>query len=451
MAIMRTVNVTDAPVSALDELLPPRARPDTAAAEAAAREIVSEVRERGDEAVLEYERKFDCPSLELSQLRVSIEEIQSAYEAVSAPWLAAVRRAIENIEAYQQRQLRSSWREDFGDIVLGERFVPIDSVGLYAPAAKAPLPSSILMCAIPARVAGVGRLVLCTPPRRDGCLEPVLLVAAAEANVDEIYKAGGAQAIAAMAYGTASIPKVDKIVGPGNEYVVAAKRLVFGEVGIESLPGPSETCVIADATANAAYVAADILSQAEHGPDSPAFLITPSDELARQVAAGIAAQLESLPRSGYARASLEECGAIILTTDLEQAAEVANHLAPEHLQIMVQDPEALLAKIRHAGCIFLGQYSPVSLGDYIAGPSHVLPTNRTARFSSPLSVDDFRKRSSIIAASAAGLNELADAAVALAEAEGLTAHARAIEIRRSNPPADPCEGERDEPGSDGNP
>ncbi|MGD8237742.1 MAG: histidinol dehydrogenase [Armatimonadota bacterium] len=441
MATMRTINLIGISVAELDERLPPRARPDMADAEAAARDIIAAVRDRGDEAVLEYERTFDCPTLELDQLRASVEEIQSAYEAVPAQWLKAVRRAIENIEAYHKRQLRRSWHEPFGDIVLGEHIVPLASVGVYAPMARAPLPSSILMSAIPARVAGVERIVLCTPPRRDGRVEPVLLVAAAEANVREVYKVGGAVAVAAMACGTASIPKVDKIVGPGNEYMVAAKRLVFGEVGIESLPGPSETCVIADATANPAYVAADLLSQAEHGEDSPAFLITPSEELAARVAEELEAQLASLPRSDYARASLEDCGAIILTADLAQAAEVANHLAPEHLQIIVRDPEALLAKIRNAGCIFLGEYSPVALGDYIAGPSHVLPTNRTARFSSPLSVYDFLKHSSIIHASAAGLGELADATIALAEAEGLTAHARSIEVRRGAARAESGEGE----------
>ena len=436
MASMRTINLTDVPLTELDNRLPPRARPDMAEAEAAASEIISQVRQRGDEAVLEYERRFDCPTLEAHHLRVTVEQIQSAYEAVPPRWLAAVRRAIENIEAYHRRQIRRSWHQPFGDMVLGEHIVPIQSIGIYAPTAKAPLPSSILMSAIPAGVAGVERMVLCTPPRRDGSVEPVLLVAAAEANVDEVYRVGGAVAVAAMAYGTASIPKVDKIVGPGNEYVVAAKRLVFGQVGIESLPGPSETCIIADATANPVYVAADLLSQAEHGPDSPVFLITPSEELARRVTAQIDAQLASLPRRDYARTSLQECGAIILTANLAQAAEVANHVAPEHLQIVTADPDALLGKIRNAGCIFLGEYSPVALGDYIAGPSHVLPTNRTARFSSPLSVYDFLKHSSIIHASAAGLDELADAAMALAEAEGLTAHARSIELRRGKPSRD---------------
>jgi histidinol dehydrogenase len=432
MASIRTINLIGVPLDQLDERLPPRARLDTGSAEAVAREIISEVRERGDEAVLDYERRFDCPTLELAQLRVTVEEIQSAYEAVSPEWLKAARRAIENIQAYGRRQLRSSWQEPFGDVVLGEHVVPIESVGLYAPAARAPLPSSILMSAIPARAAGVDRLILCTPPNRDGTVAPVLLVAAAEANVDEVYRVGGAVAVAAMAYGTPTIPKVDKIVGPGNEYLVAAKRLAFGDVGIESLPGPSETCVIADDTADPAYVAADLLSQAEHGPDSPVFLITPSEELSSAVGSELETQLASLPRGDYARESLEECGAIVVTADLAQAVEVANHLAPEHLQIITADPEALLPSIRNAGCIFLGPYSPVALGDYIAGPSHVLPTNRTARFSSPLSVYDFVKHSSVIRASAEGLSDLAEATIALAEAEGLMAHARSIEARRND-------------------
>ncbi len=432
MVNIRTINLIDVPLGELDERLPPRARLDTGSAEAAAREIISEVRERGDEAVLEYERRFDCPALALAQLRVTVEEIQSAYEAVPPEWLEAVCRAIENIQAYSRRQLRLSWQEPFGNVVLGEHVVAIESVGLYAPAARAPLPSSILMSAIPARAAGVDRLILCTPPNRDGTVAPALLVAAAEANVDEVYRVGGAVAVAAMAYGTPTIPKVDKIVGPGNEYLVAAKRLVFGDVGIESLPGPSETCVIADDTADPVYVAADLLSQAEHGPDSPVFLITPSEELSSAVGAELDTQLASLPRGGYARESLEECGAIVVTADLAQAVEVANHLAPEHLQIITAEPEALLPSIRNAGCIFLGPYSPVALGDYIAGPSHVLPTNRTARFSSPLSVYDFVKHSSVICASAEGLSDLADATIALAEAEGLTAHARSIEARRKD-------------------
>ena len=413
----------------LQDVLPRPSAADLAEAESAARRILDDVRGRGDAAVLEYTRRFDCPTLPADRFRVADDEVAAAYERVSPEWLAAARAAIANVRAYHERERPESWQDDFDGLLLGQRMVPIERVGIYAPAGKAPLPSSLIMAAVPAHVAGVSRIVVCAPPGREGNIAPVILVAARECEVGEVFRIGGAQAIAAMAYGTETVPKVDLIAGPGNAFVVAAKRLVFGEVGIESLPGPSETCVVADAQADPALVAADLLSQAEHGPDSPAFLVTDSEALIGQVEAELAGQLSDLERGAQAQQSLADYGAAVLVRDLGQAAEAVNAIAPEHCQVMTADSEAVAGAIRHAGCLFIGPWSPVPLGDYIAGPSHVLPTNRTARFSSPLSVHTFLKRMSVIQASPDGLARLADHCMALAEAEGLTAHAAAVRRR----------------------
>jgi len=428
--LLSTLDLRAADVAGLLALLPRPAGRDLPQVESAARGIVEAVRERGDAALLEYEREFDCPTLTAPQLTVTEAEIAEACKQVPAAWLRAARHAIANVRRYHQRLLPQSWSADFDGLEVGQRVVPVDRAGIYAPAAKAPLPSSLIMAAVPARVAGVRELVVCSPPNREGSIPPIILVAARECQVDAIYKAGGAQAIAALAYGTQTIPKVDVIAGPGNPYVVAAKRLVFGQVGIESLPGPSETCVVADGGAKAAYVAADLLSQAEHGPDSPVFLVTDDTDLVAAVNAQLELQLVELERADSARESLRQCGAALLVRDMRQAVEVIDVLAPEHCQVLTQNAEEIAGRIRHAGCILIGEHSTVPLGDYLAGPSHILPTNRTARFSSALSVDVFLKKVSTIKASARGLANLADDCIALAEAEGLSAHAAAVRIRR---------------------
>lgn len=404
-------------------------RPPAADVAGAVQEILEAVRERGDDALVQYERRFDCPALTAEQLRVTPEEIEQAYENVSDEWLSAVRLAVERIEAYHRKQLPSSWFDFTDGETLGQKVTPLSSVGIYAPGGLAPYPSSLWMAAVPAGVAGVDRRVVATPPRKDGTVAPVLLVAAHECGIDEIYRIGGAQAVAALAYGTETVPVVDKIVGPGNEYVVAAKRLVFGQVGIDGLPGPSEAVIIADETADPDWVAADLLSQAEHGHAAPIFLVALSRELCDAVLASAARQVQPLAHRETIVQALTEAGGIVLVPDLHVAAAVANHIAPEHLELMVARPDQLVGEIRNAGCIFLGESSPIPAGDYLAGPSHILPTGRTARFASGLSVDDFLKKSSVISLSPQRLAELGPAIQALAEAEGFDAHANAVKIR----------------------
>ena len=398
--------------------------------EGVVREVLDAVRERGDEALIEYERRFDCETLTAEQLRVCPDEIERAYDSVSEDWLAAARIAVDRIEAYHQKQLPRSWLDHGVGETLGEKVTPLASVGIYAPGGLAPYPSSLLMAAIPARVAGVKRRAVATPPHKDGTVAPILLVAARESGIEEIYKMGGAPAIAALAYGTQTVPAVDKIVGPGNEYVVAAKRMVFGQVGIDGLPGPSEAVIIADETADPQWVAADLLSQAEHGHDAPILLVSTSRELCEAVAREAEEQAASLSHRDVILEALATSGGIVLVPDLETAASVANHIAPEHLELMVARPDRLLEKIENAGCIFLGESSPIPAGDYLAGPSHILPTGRTARFASGLSVDDFLKKSSIVSLSAEKLAELSPYIEALAQAEGFDAHANAVKIRR---------------------
>jgi histidinol dehydrogenase len=416
--------------SALLEALRQRSLDDLSPeVEQVAREIIARVREEGDRAVVEYTRQFDCPTLTVEDLRVRPREIEAAYAEVSLEWVGAFRHAKENIFAFHERLRPGSWLDSFEGLWLGQRVTPLASAGIYVPAAKAPLPSTLAMCAIPAHVAGVERLVLATPPQRDGRLHPTMLVAAAECGIDEIYRMGGAQAIAALAYGTETVENVAKIVGPGNPYVIMAKKLVYGTVGIESLPGPSESLIIADSGADPTLLAADLLSQAEHTGDNLVILLTADTRLAQAVRDEAYTQLAQLPRSELTSRSLGEYGVIAVVRDLAQAIEISNDIAPEHLELAVADPLALLAEVENAGCICLGQQTTIPLADYAAGPSHVLPTNGTARFSSPLSVEDFVKRSSLVFAAERGLQRLGADVVLLAEGEGLFAHAEAVRRR----------------------
>lgn len=392
-------------------------------------EIVDRVRAEGDQAVLEYARRFDTPGLTAADLEVRPEEIDAACASAPAEHIAAIRRACDHVRRFHAHRVPQSWQHTFDGATLGQRVLPLDRVGIYVPGGT-PLPSSLYMAAVPARVAGVREVVVACPARRDGTLHPLVLVAARLAGVDRVVRVGSAWAVAALAFGTESIPRVDKIVGPGSIYVMLAKRAVFGHVGIESLPGPSDVLIIADAEQEPAYVAADMLSQAEHGSESSAVLATPSAALADAVERELERQLAGLPRRDEALSSLDGRGALVLCRDLDEAADVANAVAPEHLEVLVSSGEdALLERIRNAGAIFVGPHTPEPLGDYIAGPSHILPTEGTSRFSSPLGVEDFMKRSSILRYSAAALSRDAGATIALAEAEGLHAHANSVRVR----------------------
>jgi histidinol dehydrogenase len=392
------------------------------------RTILNEVRNGGDGALLAYTRRFD--GADLTRLDVTEEEIAAAYREVTQEWLVSLRQAAERIRRYHERQRQTSWFHPEADgTILGQLIRPLARVGIYVPGGRAAYPSSVLMNAIPAQVAGVEEIAMVTPPDRDGCIPATTLVAAKEAGVTEIWKVGGAQAVAALAYGTESIRPVDKIVGPGNIYVALAKQMVFGDVAIDMIAGPSEIVVVADETADPEWVAADLLSQAEHDPLASAVLITPSPTLAKHVAEALVQQCERLERREIAAQSLREQGAICVTSDMEEAIATANRLAPEHLELMVKQPWDWIGKIKNAGAIFLGPYSPEPIGDYFAGPNHVLPTNGTARFSSPLSVNDFVKKSSVIAYSREALFRDGQHVVRLAEGEGLGAHAASIRVR----------------------
>jgi histidinol dehydrogenase len=399
---------------------------------AAVKEIVDAIRREGDDALLRYTAAFDKVALTPERLRVTNEEIQGAYSHVEPEFLTALRQAAANITAFHEKQKRSTWIDVSPDgTMLGMVFRPLKRVGLYVPGGKAAYPSSVLMNVLPAKVAGVPEIVLVTPPSTGGRegIDPYILVAAAEAGVTEMYRVGGAQAVAALAYGTASIPAVDKICGPGNIYVALAKRAVFGAVDIDSIAGPSEIVVLADDSADPRYVAADMLSQAEHDEMASAVLVTPSQELADAVASELERQVAALPRVDIARRSLEQYGAILIVDSLDEGLDVVNKLAPEHLEVMTEDPLDLLGRIETAGAIFLGPYSSEPVGDYFAGPNHILPTNGTARFSSPLNVDDFLKKSSLIRYSKKALLRDAAGIATLARHEGLEGHARAVEIR----------------------
>lgn len=392
--------------------------------------ILKDVEIRRDEAVFEYTKKFDKADIKASNIRVTKKEIEEAYSKLDNKVIDVIRKAIINIKEYHARQEQQSWFNTKPDgVLLGQKVTPIESIGVYAPGGKAAYPSSVIMNVIPALVAGVPRIVMTTPPGQDGKIYEGTLVAAAEAGVKEIYKVGGAQAIGALAYGTDSIAKVDKIIGPGNIYVTLAKKAVFGIVGIDSIAGPSEILIIADDTANPKYVAADLLSQAEHDELASSILITTSKELAHKVSEEVDVFLEKLSRSEIMKKSLDNFGYILITETMDEAIDTANEIASEHLEIMTEDPYLIMTKIRNAGAIFLGPYSSEPLGDYFAGPNHVLPTNGTAKFFSPLSVDDFIKKSSIISYSKEALEPVYKDIVEFAEAEGLTAHANSIAVR----------------------
>jgi histidinol dehydrogenase len=401
--------------------------------ESATRAIVDDVAKRGDAALIEATRKFDRLELDAGGLRVTPAEIDAAVEACDAATLEALKFARDRIDIFHQRQLPKDDRfTDALGVELGWRWSAIDAVGLYVPGGTAAYPSSVLMNAIPAKVAGVARVVMVVPSP-DGQLNPLVLAAAHLGGVSEIYRVGGAQAVAALAYGTATIAPVAKIVGPGNAYVAAAKRLVFGKVGIDMIAGPSEVLVIADRTGNAGWIAADLLAQAEHDVNAQSILITDSAALANDVERAVESQLSTLPRTKIARASWDEFGAVILVETMDEAVALANAIAAEHLEIMTSDPEALSARIRNAGAIFLGPHTPEAIGDYVGGSNHVLPTARSARFSSGLGVLDFMKRTSILKCGPDQLRALGPAAMTLGQAEGLEAHARSVGLRLNLP------------------
>lgn len=392
--------------------------------------ILQEVKAKKDEAVFAFTKKFDGADITAENIVVTEEEIKEAYELVEPSLIEIIRKAKENIRVYHEKQKQYSWFDSKPNgTMLGQKVTPLHRVGVYVPGGKAVYPSSVLMNILPAKVAGVDEIVMTTPPGKDGKVNPNTLVAAKEAGVDVVYKVGGAQAIAAMAYGTESIPKVDKIVGPGNIYVALAKKAVYGHVNIDSIAGPSEILVIADETANPRYVAADLLSQAEHDELASAILVTTSEALAQKVSEQVEIFVEELTRTEIMRKSLENYGYILVADTMEDVIDIANEIASEHLEIMTKDPYDVMMKIRNAGAIFIGEYSSEPLGDYFAGPNHVLPTNGTAKFFSPLSVEDFIKKSSIIAYSREALEEIHLDIEHFAEAEQLTAHANSIKVR----------------------
>ena len=396
--------------------------------EAIVADIIRNVRENGDKALKEYALKFD--KAEIENLRVTAEEIEAAYNSEDKALIETIELAKENITAFHKKQLRSGFEiKGENGIVSGQKVTPIEKVGIYVPGGTASYPSTVLMNAIPAKIAGVSEIIMVTPPDKDGNIPSAILCAAKIAGVDTIIKTGGAQAVAALAYGTESVPKADKIVGPGNVFVATAKRMLYGLVDIDMIAGPSEILVLADGTCNPAYVAADLLSQAEHDKLASAVLVTTSEELAYAVRDEIEVQLKTLPREEIARASIDTNGKIIIAKDIEQGIEIANEIAPEHLEVCVDDPFALLDKIKHAGSIFLGKNTPEALGDYLAGTNHTLPTSGTARFSSPLSVEDFIKTSQYIYYTEDALGKVKDNIVLFANREGLQAHGRSAAIR----------------------
>lgn len=392
--------------------------------------ILNEVKEKGDEALFSFTERFDGVKLTRDTIRVTKEEIEEAYRQIDPELLEVIRQALKNIRSFHEKQKRTSWFDSQPDgTLLGQKITPLQTVGVYVPGGKAVYPSSVLMNIVPARVAGVERILMTTPPGKDGKVSVNTLVAAHEAGVSEIYKVGGAQAVGALAYGTESIPKADKIVGPGNIYVALAKKAVYGFVSIDSIAGPSEILVLADETANPRFVAADLLSQAEHDEMASAILVTTSKELAEQVSLEVDAFVEKLSRKEILVKSLENYGWILVADTMEEAIETANAIASEHLEIVTKDPFRVMTKIRNAGAIFIGEYASEPLGDYFAGPNHVLPTNGTAKFFSPLGVDDFVKKSSLVYYSKEALKAVHKDIIRFAEAEGLTAHANSIAVR----------------------
>ncbi len=398
--------------------------------EATVNDIITNIRQNGDKALFEYTSKFDKCEISAENILITRQEIEDAYKKLDPAFVEVMKKSAENIRVFHEKQKRNSWIETKEDgSILGQRILPIEISGVYVPGGKAAYPSSVLMNVVPAKVAGVDRIIMCTPPGKDGTVNPGTLVAADIAGVTEVYKAGGAQAIAAMAFGTESVPKVDKITGPGNIFVALAKKACFGHVSIDSIAGPSEILVLADETANPRYVAADLLSQAEHDEMASAILVTTSEDIAKKVSEEIEEFLKTLSRSDIIKKSLDNYGYIFVAETMEDAIDAANAVASEHLEIITRNPFEVMTKIKNAGAIFLGEYSSEPLGDYYAGPNHILPTNRTARFFSPLNVDDFMKKTSIIAYSKEGLEKVHSDIELFAKEEGLTAHANSIAVR----------------------
>ena len=396
--------------------------------EAVVSDIIADVRANGDKALFAYAKKFD--KAELKALEVSADELQEAFESVEPEFLDVLKEAAENIRAFHSRQVRNSFLiNDRPGVVMGQKVIPMDKVGIYVPGGTAAYPSTVLMDSIPAKIAGCGEVVMVTPPGPDGCVNPAILAAAKLAGIDRIFKVGGAQAIAALAYGTESVPRVDKIVGPGNAFVAEAKKQVFGKVAIDMIAGPSEILVVADGASNPAHVAADLLSQAEHDKLASAVLVTDSEDLAQAVQAEIETQVAMLEREEIARASIDSNGKIIVAEDLKAAIDIANEIAPEHLELCVDAPFDWLDQIRHAGSVFLGRNCPEALGDYLGGPNHTLPTSGTARFSSPLSVDDFVKKTQYTYYTKEAFARVAEDIAVFARKEGLTGHAKSALIR----------------------
>ena len=427
---MRIVKLTETEKAGILENLLKRSPNQYGKFEATVNEILENVKKNKDKALFEYTKKFDGVDITTKTFRVTKEEIKEAYTKVDEHLIEVIRKAIVNIKAYHEKQVRYSWFDSKPDgTLLGQKITALERVGVYVPGGKAVYPSSVLMNIIPAKVAGVDRIVMTTPPGKDGKVYPITLVAANEAGVDEVYKVGGAQAIGALAYGTESIKKVDKIVGPGNIFVALAKKAVYGHVSIDSIAGPSEILVLADETANPRYVAADLLSQAEHDEMASAILVTTSEELAKKVSDEVDGFVKVLSRSEIIQKSLDAYGYILVAKDMEEAIDTANEIASEHLEIVTKNPFDTMTRIRNAGAIFLGEYSSEPLGDYFAGPNHVLPTNGTAKFFSPLSVDDFIKKSSLISYSREALELIHQDIEDFATAEKLTAHANSIAVR----------------------
>ena len=427
---MRIVKLTETEKAGILENLLKRSPNQYGKFEATVNEILENVKKNKDKALFEYTKKFDGVDITTKTFRVTKEEIKEAYTKVDEHLIEVIRKAIVNIKAYHEKQVRYSWFDSKPDgTLLGQKITALERVGVYVPGGKAVYPSSVLMNIIPAKVAGVDRIVMTTPPGKDGKVYPITLVAANEAGVDEVYKVGGAQAIGALAYGTESIKKVDKIVGPGNIFVALAKKAVYGHVSIDSIAGPSEILVLADETANPHYVAADLLSQAEHDEMASAILVTTSEELAKKVSDEVDSFVKVLSRSEIIQKSLDAYGYILVAKDMEEAIDTANEIASEHLEIVTKNPFDTMTRIRNAGAIFLGEYSSEPLGDYFAGPNHVLPTNGTAKFFSPLSVDDFIKKSSIISYSREALELIHQDIEDFATAEKLTAHANSMKVR----------------------
>ena len=433
MKTMRTVTLTKESTKDILENLLKRSPNNYGKFEAAVDDILKKVRAEGDSAVFAYTKEFDKVEITADTVRVTEDEIREAYDAVDPSLVEVIRKALVNIRSYHEKQKQNSWFSSTEDgTMLGQKVTPLKRVGVYVPGGKAVYPSSVLMNIVPAKVAGVDQIIMTTPPGKDGKICPTTLVAAKEAGADEVYKVGGAQAVGALAYGTESIPKVDKIVGPGNIFVALAKKAVYGYVSIDSIAGPSEILVLADETANPRYVAADLLSQAEHDELASAILITTSRELAEKVSSEVEEFVKVLSRKEIIQKSLDNFGYILIAEDMDEAVEAANEIASEHMEIVTRNPFEIMMKVRNAGAIFIGEYSSEPLGDYFAGPNHVLPTNGTAKFFSPLSVDDFIKKSSIVYYSREALGKIHKDIEQFAKAEQLTAHANSVAVRFEN-------------------